>query len=189
MPHLLINLWDTHQQRCCSAQRSSARAKYDIPTTHTTATTTTTISALLHSRMPCIIYIAVILCVQVILPVQSATNVYNVAYGMPVIVEPAEATCGVRGQSFLYGSTYPHYCTVDTQTCAQGRQYPRQFMTHSITPLSNPIEIGSFNCTLSTANTYVNGSWCYLKTNFSMTEYGHSGFTSMMWLRPTSPNG
>jgi hypothetical protein len=140
-----------------------------------------------------IIFTVAIISLQTTLLVRSVTgSYYNVAYRRPVTVEPPEATCGVKQESLLYGFTYPHYCTVDTQTCAQGRQYPRQFTRHTITLPSDVLEIGKFGCSDAAFNdmqTYPAGSWCNLNTSFSMTELGHSGFTSMMWIRPTSPNG
>lgn len=140
-----------------------------------------------------VIYTVAIISLQTTLLVRSDMIPYNIAYGRPVTIEPPEATCGVKQEWFLYGSTYPHYCTVDTQTCAQGRQYPRQFTRHNITPPSNPIEIGAVNCLDAAFNVFhtysVGSNWCNIITNFSMTESGHSGFTSMMWIRPTSPNG
>jgi hypothetical protein len=126
-----------------------------------------------------------------IIPPRYVSQVYNIVYGMPVTVEPPDATCGVNGTSYLFGSNSSQYCTVDTQICAQGRQHPRTFTNRSITSPSVPVDIGGARCTVPTQamNSVTNGSWCYLHTLFNMTEAGHSGFTVMMWLRPTYPHG
>jgi hypothetical protein len=126
-------------------------------------------------------------------PPYDVSQVHNIAYGMPVTVEPPDATCGVNGRSsYLFGTNFTqYYCTVDSQTCAQGRQHPRTFTNRSITSPSVPVDIGGARCTVPTQamDSFTNGSWCYLSTFFNMTDTDHSGFTVMMWLRPTSHQG